>query len=241
MVYLAVAQSGKVSAARVSALTKINRTTVYSVSKNLKKLGLITEDLGGAVGYFTALPVEGLGRFVENEKNKLEEKTKLVAQAITELQPLVARVNYSVPRMQFVEEENINDHLYRQSKIWIQSVSNTDNVWWGFQDHTFVETYSAWLDWFWKLNPTLEDLRLLTNQADTQIDLVKKLPKERKMKYWSGGQKEFDATTWIAGDHIIMVMTRERPHYLVEIHDAVLARNQRALFAGIWSELENKK
>ena len=35
-------------------------------------------------------------------------------------------------------------------------------------------------------------------------------------------------------EYLIMAQTRVRPHYLVEIHDAVLARNQLQLFKGLW-------
>jgi hypothetical protein len=32
-----------------------------------------------------------------------------------------------------------------------------------------------------------------------------------------------------------MAQTRVRPHYLVEINDELLARNQRELFKGLWA------
>lgn len=25
-----------------------------------------------------------------------------------------------------------------------------DSTWWGFQDHTFVEHYEKWIDWYWQ-------------------------------------------------------------------------------------------
>jgi hypothetical protein len=35
-----------------------------------------------------------------------------------------------------------------------------------------------------------------------------------------------------------MVVTNKRPHYLVEIHDQVLARNQREVYKRIWQTLD---
>jgi sugar-specific transcriptional regulator TrmB len=46
-VYTAILRYGKISPASLAKLTKLNRTTVYSVAKELIKQGVIAEDLGG--------------------------------------------------------------------------------------------------------------------------------------------------------------------------------------------------
>jgi hypothetical protein len=53
------------------------------------------------------------------------------------------------------------------------------------------------------------------------------------IKFW---KKDFNftATNGILGDYVILVMTKQRPHYIVEIHDAVYAENMRQVFRNLW-------
>lgn len=53
-VYVVVMKAGKISPQHVSKITKINRTTVYSIAKKLESLGLISQDYGQKVRYLVA-------------------------------------------------------------------------------------------------------------------------------------------------------------------------------------------
>ena len=55
----------------------------------------------------------------------------------------------------------------------------------------------------------------------------------RQIRFWEG-DSDFTGTLWMVGDYIIMIQTVERPFYLVEIHDAVLAHNMREVFKKLW-------
>ena len=37
-----------------------------------------------------------------------------------------------------------------------------------------------------------------------------------------------------SGDYIVMIFTKQRPFYLIEIHDVPMAQNMRHLFSGLW-------
>ena len=106
-----------------------------------------------------------------------------------------------------------------------------DNTWWGFQDDTFTEKYGSWAEWAWKQTPDVK-VRLFLNRAPVESTMNKKFP-ERMTRNLPEGIS-FDSSFWVAGDYLFMIQTRERPHYLVEINDTVLARNQRELFKGLW-------
>ena len=58
--------------------------------------------------------------------------------------------------------------------------------------------------------------------------------REKQIKFWKNSNN-FTATTWVAGDYLIMTVTNQHPHYLVQIHDATLAHNMREMFKGIWN------
>lgn len=231
-VYLAILESGKVSPTDVGKLTGINRTTVYSVAKELMKRGVIAEDLGGETLYLVARPPSDLEAMVKKEEKQLHEKKQLVSSAITELTKYAKNTKYSVPKIVFIGEDDLEQYLYKQTPAWNESVMSGDGHWWGFQDASFVRYYEDWIDWYWqKGSPKTMKLKLVSNKSAEGIK--KKKYSNRQIKFWQEG-KDFTATTWIIGDYVVMIVTSARPHYLVEICDSVLAHNMREVFKGIW-------
>src|SRR3989338_1223498 len=233
-VYLAILRTGKSAPSRLSTLTGINRTTIYSIGRKLEKLGLVGFDQGGKTTYLLAKPPEAIEEILKKESSELEEKRKLVGQIKDELATMPKAQGYSVPRYKFVEENDLNDYLYKQGPVWGKSGQMYDNTWWCYHDNSFSEAYGEWIKWTWKTGPKDLKVRFLSNAASVETDLTKQFP-ERLTRVWQGN--EFDTSLWVIGDFVIMGQTRVRPHYLVEINDPVLARNQRNLFQGIWQGL----
>ncbi|OGZ96112.1 MAG: hypothetical protein A3I44_04790 [Candidatus Sungbacteria bacterium RIFCSPLOWO2_02_FULL_51_17] len=231
-VYLAILRAGKITHERVSRATGVNRTTVYSIAEKLKKLGLISEDLGAKVSYLSSEGAEALSRMFEKEEGRLHEQKKTAEEIARELQHMTKGENYSVPKIKFVEEDDLNGYLYKRYGAWVQSGANYDSTWWGFEDHSFTEKYGTFIDWCWKQEPGNLQVRFFTNQADVEKEMSKKY-RNRFIKPLAE-ENSFDSCFWVCGDYIIMVRSRERPHYLVEIYDTVLARNQRQLFKSLW-------
>lgn len=233
-VYLAVLSAGKISPQRVARLTGINRTTVYSIAKKLRDSGFITEDVGQKVTYLLAENPENLQKIFEKEEQKLEERKKAAIALSKELATLPRSATYSVPRIHFVEESDLSAYLYAEYARWQESAKSHDDTWWGFQDNTFTETYDAWIDWCWRQTPEVKT-RLFLNEVQIEQQMGKKYT-ERNAKPLPSGV-HFDSSFWVVGDYLLMAQTRVRPHYLVVIHDAVLARNQRSLFKGLWDSV----
>lgn len=236
-VYTAILRHGKVSPSKVSKFSGVNRTTVYGIAKKLTELGLIAQDLGSKHHYLTALPAENLVDMVQKEEAAIAERKKVAEEAVEQLQPMTGNVTYSVPKIQFIEENDLHDYLMKRTEMWFESAEQVDSTNWGYRDHTLLEQYEDWLDHYWKVAPEKHSLKLLSNRADIEKKLKGKWPR-RHNKYWEKVQN-FSVTTWVMGEYVIMVSTRQRPHYLIEIHDAVFASNQRELFKGIWEELDD--
>lgn len=235
-IYLTVLRSGKISPASVAKLTKINRTTVYSIAKDLQEKGVIQEDLGKSQRYLVAVPPQDWNKIlVKKEEKKLEEKKNLIADAAQELAQFAKNTKYVIPKIVFVAQEEIEAHLYKQSPVWNESIKQYDNTWWGFQDSYFVQYYEKWIDWYWEEGSTKDiQLKLLSNESAEKIK--QKKYSNREIKFWKEG-KDFSATTWINGDYVVMIVTSGAPRYLVEIHDVVLAHNMREVFKGVWKNL----
>lgn len=236
IIYKLILEYGKISPALLSRLSKINRTTVYSVAEELKSKGLIIEDLGGKIIYY--LPVRGkeLEKVITLENQKLREKES----SIRELQEIIKNFpeskTYSVPKIRFIEEEDLEEYLYEATPRWLESMLTVDATWFGFQDHTFVEKFEKWIDWSWDKSPQPVKLKLLTNESAIEKKMKSKRYSDRRMlKFWDNN--EFTSTQWIGGSYIILVVTKQRPYYLVEIHDSVMAHNMREVFKRIWKTL----
>jgi predicted transcriptional regulator len=234
-VYLCVLQYQKIAPSRVSTLTSINRPTVYSVSKELMKKGLITEDETGTIKYLISLGEEAMENLVKNEEHKIATIKSKLPDVVAALKQLPKQGTYSTPKIRFIEESKLRDYLISQSPIWAKSGAAVDNTWWGFQDHTLLEHYQEWADHFWTHFPQEIQMNLLTNKkpVETKVMSKKKYAPQRHIKYWAGGA-EFSATHVVIGNYVLMILTREHPHYLVEIHDATMADNIRNLYKAIW-------
>ena len=237
-VYLAVLDQGKATPAGIARITGINRSTVYSVSKELLEKGVIREDIGASKSYLVALPPEELRNLIQKEERSLSHKKELIKQAVAELQTLTKNTKYSIPKITFVYEEDLENFLYTQTPEWNRSIKEADNTWWGFQDPSFVKHYQKWIDWYWqKAVPDGVSLKLLSSQAAVEKEMATRGYDRRMLKFWESG-KDVTATMWINGDYLVIIMTSQKPCYLVQIHDAMLTHNLREVFKSIW---ENEK
>ncbi len=232
-IYLTLLQHGKLSPASLAKIVKLNRTTVYSIAKELAAKGVIAEDIGSASMLLVAKPPQDLSLLAEKEEKQLEEKRAIIKNVVEELQTIAKPTQYTVPKIVFVAQDEVNNHLYTQTPVWDKSILEYDGTWWGFQDHTFVQDYEKWIDWYWEKgsNPKTK-LKLLSNETAEQIK--KKKFERRQIRFWSQSHN-FQATTWILGDYVVMIVTNQKPHYLVEIHDKILAHDMREVFKGIWN------
>lgn len=238
VIYLAILARGKVSPSELSEQTKIKRTTVYSIAQELLRRGVITIDLASNTQNLLALPPEDLQQLVINEEKRILEKQDLVSRAITELKNITKNTLYSIPKMTFIGEDDLEKYLYKQTPTWNKNLLAVEPIWWGFQDESFVKHYGTWIDWYWQKGVEAGiSLQLLSNNSKTEREMAAKNYDNRTIRFW-GEQAKFSATTWVNGDHLVMIQATHRPHYLIEIVDATLAHNQREVFKGIWRGLD---
>ncbi len=238
-VYLCILEHGKLSAAAVARVTLINRTTVYSVAKELIAKGVIAEDIGGTNRYYTALPIEELRELYLKEEEVLKDKKKTVETAIVELASVPKGKHYSVPKIRFIDERHLDDFLYKQLSVWIESAKGKDHNWWGFQDTSFIDSHSEWFKYHWEVFPINYGTRLFTNKKPAEEKFAKQIAdnERRQVKYWKKSE-DFTATHAVIGDYVLFCVTNTHPYYLVETHDAVMAENLRQMFKGMWEEIK---
>jgi hypothetical protein len=163
----------------------------------------------------------------------MQDRETALTSLSEELAKISAKSTYPVPTIRFIEEAKIATYMRQQSLVWDKSCLPEDGAWWGFQDHTFVEHFADWIEWYWKQAPKGMSLNMLSNRSQTETSLAPRYADRRHVKFW-GEATSFLSTSWIIGDYIVMINTRSRPFYLVEIHDKLMAHDQREVFKNLW-------
>jgi hypothetical protein len=83
-------------------------------------------------------------------------------------------------------------------------------------------------------------VKLLSNESNVEKKMAVKKLNQREIRFWKK-DADFTASLWVIGEYIVMIYTRERPFYLIEIHNSVLAHNTREVFKNLWKEIGGQK
>lgn len=234
-VYLALFKSGKIKPSVLAKITRLNRATLYSVAGNLLSKGIITEDISSNILHYVPLPPKNLEKILEQMRRDIKDKEILIKKAVGELNLITTGKSYPVPRIVFIEEDGLEKFLFDNLVKWSKAVAGSDGIWWGFQDHSFVENYEKWINASWE-TPQSKEIRgqIFTNVSEIEKKQAKKYFKDkRSMRFLDG--MNFTASIWVAGDYLIMINTRQHPFYLVELYDHALAYNMREMFRKLWA------
>lgn len=239
-IYLTLLEYNRLTPANLGKITNINRSTVYAACLELIKKGLIEEDLSGKTKSYTVLSPQRLKDYLGKRLREIRADEMVVERIIPELEQIPRSGNYSIPKVQVVNGVDVEDFLYKKVPVWEKSMRDLgEKTWWGFQDHTFVESdiYRKWVLWYWKQAKEDIDLKLFTNESDIEERMKDKNIIRRQLKFWTGDN--FSSTQWILGEYIVSIMTRDKNHYLVQIRDKVLADSMRNLAKNMWNKSDS--
>ena len=230
--FKAILKAKQLAPADLAKAISIKRTTAYSMARGLVEKGLLVEDATKRPRVFMLATPKDIERLIFSEQERMKSKERNLKDLASRLSQLITTDTYPVPQIRFIEEEKIGQFMKDATAEWEKSMIEKDSTWWGFQDHTFVENYADYINWFWIHAPEKLELKLLSNRSSTEASLKGKYPK-RHIKFW-GEATSFISTTWIMGDYVVMINTRQKPFYLVQIHSALLSHDQREVFKNLW-------
>lgn len=230
--YEAVVKAKQITPAELAKAIGIKRTTAYSMARGLVEKGLLLEDSTKRPRVFIPAGREEMEMAIDIEKKRSEERQTLLAKLGEQVSQREAEETYPVPQIRFIEEGKIDQFLHQRIREWNKSMEEVDPVFWGYQDPTFLEHYDAWIEKYWEYAPKHFEVKLLTNLATSEKKVSGKYDR-RYTKFW-GEATDFLSTTWIIGDYIVMINTRTKPFYLVEIHNKLMAHDQREVFKNLW-------
>jgi hypothetical protein len=70
--------------------------------------------------------------------------------------------------------------------------------------------------------------RILSHSSSTERQLKSRIPL-REVRYLPG-HYQFESSTWVMGDYVVVIMTRTEPFYALQIREPALANNLRTVF-----------
>lgn len=238
-VYLALLKNGRTKPSVLANLTKLKRASLYHIAKGLLAKGLIVEDYSGKTLQFAPLPPDSLGQIITQSKRELAEKEILVKKAINEISLISAEKSYPVPKIRFIEQANLEKFIFDNLVKWQKAVIAADGIWWGFQDHTFIENFPKWIEASWLTKESKDKnyrAQVFTNDSKIEAQIKNRYPKDkRQVRFWAG--QNFTATVWVCGDYLITIATGAHPFYLIEINDQLLAHNMKEMFKKLWQTI----
>lgn len=236
LVYLALLRNGKTKPSTLATITKLNRATLYNIAKNLISKGVVAEDISSKVLHYTPLPIESLNKLTDHAKREIKEKESLIKTAINDLGLITTDKSYPVPKIRFIEENNLEKFLFDNTTKWQQAVIDSDGIWWGYQDNSFAENFEKWIHATWQTDLSKHKNykpQFFSNQTKVERRLSSKYSKDkREIKYIT--DTDFTANTWICGNYMVMIVTHQRPFYLIEINDQMISHNNREIFKKLW-------
>lgn len=239
-VYLTLLKFGNLPASRLVKLTRINRTTIYSVVKNLKSKGLVTEDLASPVALLVGLPPENLLLKLEEDQAKLDKQKELAKRVVSELEKVPGSKGFIEPKISYVPDYDIERYIYARTDIWDKSLKKTDSTMWGFQDSIFEKRFRDYIFWYWK-RPLANGMKLRFISDNPNFSKEFKNPStERQIRYWENGI-DFTSTVWVYGEYLCFLNLKEKPNYLIEIYEPLLAENMRLFFKTLWQTFPDLK
>lgn len=232
--YQAVLKNGPSTPVSLSRMLGIKRTTCYSLARGLAEKGLLFEDTSARPRTFAAATANDVLALIGEEKKRALAKEEVLKAVAEELAQAAERTRYPVPTLRFVDEKKLGRFLRQEMPVWDKSMLvRAEPAWWGFQDHTFVEHFGDWIREYWEQASQEIGLNLLSNRAESEVKFSGTVTPRRVIKYW-GEAALFRSTLWAIGDYVVMINTRTRPFYLVEIHDELMANDQREVFKNLW-------
>lgn len=236
-IYILLLKNGRIRPSKLAKLAGINRTTLYNSVKGLLSKGVIAEDHTEKILNLVPLHPNSFENILEQSRRELAEKEVLVNEAVKELNMIDAEKSYPIPKFQFVTDENLEKFLYDNIVKWQREVLRSGGIWWGFQDHSFVEIFENWINYTWQTamsRDTNYKVQILSNDSQIEGKMKRLYPKTIRDIQFAHGMN-FTSTIWVCGDYMVIVVTNQKPFYLFEINDKTLAHNMREMLKKLWT------
>ncbi len=232
-IYLTLLKNKRLTYAQLSDVSTINRTTCYGVVKKLIIYGLADEDLASPVVQIVPLPATNLVEKLGKEQAKLIKQIEVAKRATTELEKIIPKGQFIEPKINYIEDEKIENYLYQRCTTWDKSMHNHDSTMWGFESGQFEQQFVEYIRWYWT-RPIAQGISLKFFSDNPDLRNTDANARGIVEFRYCPGIVNFATSVWVMGDFVVMLSLQEKPRYILEIQEPLLARNLREFFKVMW-------
>ena len=234
-IFLIVLENRKLSASAISRLGNMKRTTAYTIAEELVQKGILDKDVTKTTTYYSAFSPNSLINYVSQQKRILTERELVLNSLLPELTSLPKSRRFTIPKVRFVEGDEIEPFLYKQIDEWVKSTLECkDKTHYCITGPNFeaIPKYKKWIEWSWRRMPKEINLKLFLHMPKGQ-GLLSDLKMPRcKTKLWDS--EPLSAGQWLMGSYIVHCVVDHAPHHLIQIYDPTLADSLRKMYRELW-------
>ncbi len=230
-VYVDLVNTGLRSVQELARRLSAPRSSVYTALESLTRRRLVTTDSSRRALRYRAESPQALSSALQEHREILEHRERTLAKITQQIHPLLTARVHSEAKLEISEgRTKVERFLFDNLDRWRDSILRCDQSTWGFQDPSFVEEYSKWIKVAWRVLHVEAQIsgRILSNSSSTERQLKSRIPR-REVRILPR-QYQFESSTWVMGDYVVVIMTRTEPFYALQIREPMLASNLRMVF-----------
>ncbi len=235
-IYVWLLDSGTASPKDISSATGINRTTVYSATKELSKKGLISIMTNTAGTSFTPQSPHVLESIIQKEAAQVKEKKKATQRVIEQLQ---AEDDYEyAARHQFESLELAVSHISEKfdSLVKIDSLASLKG--WAYADkRTTIPFLEILQDLAFTHNIDVPIHILSFSKEINQHDVTVHQPPLHVRK-WSGPEL-FPTNSIILGSTVIYLYRKAGKYHITYMTDMMVVGQLKSLWNVLWDSSQS--
>lgn len=227
MVYLANLEWGETIITNLARKTKIPRTTVYLLIKDLLDIGLVTQTLKNGKTYYIPANPETLETLLEHKQKELQDSIFELKSKMADIK-VIHNSNPKKPKVEFLEGadgiKQAYERTFEAEEIWIQCLSG---------DYDQVISGSFFDDYFERFfkKSNIKSKEILKFDDE---EYVSNYQSKKNLQLRVPIQSKTETDFWVYDDKVTFVsFNKERPYALV-IEDADIARCVRNMYDLAW-------
>ncbi|MES2203529.1 MAG: helix-turn-helix domain-containing protein [Patescibacteria group bacterium] len=141
---LVLLEHGPMLASAIAKESKLNRTTVYGLLKELSGKALVSQIKKDGADRWQSIPAESLPQYIERRREQLADNKKAVEEALPQIKLLRAK-GKSLPKVQFFEgaegvQQAYEDTLINNQSKTLHDITGVDAIYQNI-DPKFVDYY----------------------------------------------------------------------------------------------------
>ncbi len=231
-VYLANLEWGETIITNIARKSKLPRTTVYILIKDLLDIGLVTQTMKDGKALYIAADPEFIRTLLEQRQIELKNSISYITKNMAELKAK-QNANPKKPKVEFLEgAEGIKqayNRTFEAKEMLIQCLSED------YEQVVSEKFMNEYFNRFFK-QTNIKSKELLREADD---EYIKKYGSEKNLQLKVQVKGKVETDFWIYEDKVVFVsFNKDRP-YALSIEDVDIAKAMKNLYELAWKQAQS--